>query len=124
MPEWQRLFGESAPQVEVRWWDDAGVDPGAVRYVLVWDPEPGRLAGLPNLRVIFGSGAGVDFITSEQIRHLTRCQDIVHVFEKSFVLDFVVSEQERHSFAFLTCDTVEILQIFHKIRHVVRSNHT
>jgi len=65
MPEWQRLFGESAPQVEVRWWDDAGVDPGAVRYVLVWDPEPGRLAGLPNLRVIFGSGAGVDFITSD-----------------------------------------------------------
>ncbi|MGG5808308.1 2-hydroxyacid dehydrogenase [Falsiroseomonas sp. CW058] len=65
MPEWQRHFAEHAPGVEVRWWDDPAVDPAAVRYALVWDPEPGRLAGLPNLRVIFGSGAGVDFITAD-----------------------------------------------------------
>ncbi len=60
--DWQAAFGEFAPDLEVRWWDDPAVDPAAVRYVLVWDPEPGRLARLPNLRVIFGSGAGVDFI--------------------------------------------------------------
>lgn len=65
MPEWQQLFATCAPQIEVRWWDDRSVDPAAVRYVLVWDPEPGRLAALPNLRVIFGSGAGVDFITRD-----------------------------------------------------------
>ncbi len=65
MAEWQRLFAECAPQVEVRWWGDAGVDPASVHYVLVWDPEPGRLAAMPNLRVIFGSGAGVDFITAD-----------------------------------------------------------
>lgn len=65
MPDWQRGFAEAGAQVEVRWWDDAGVDPAAVRYALVWDPEPGRLAKLPNLQVIFGSGAGVDFITRD-----------------------------------------------------------
>ncbi len=65
MPEWRALFGRHAPDLDVRWWDDASVDPAAVHYVLVWDPEPGRLAGYPNLRVIFGSGAGVDFIARD-----------------------------------------------------------
>jgi glyoxylate/hydroxypyruvate reductase A len=65
MPEWQRHFADLAPGVEVRWWDDATVDPAAVRYALVWDPEPGRIAQLPKLEVIFGSGAGVDFIAAD-----------------------------------------------------------
>jgi glyoxylate/hydroxypyruvate reductase A len=65
VPEWQRHFARLAPHVDVRWWEDAGVDPAAVRYVLVWDPEPGRLARLPKLEVIFGSGAGVDFIVRD-----------------------------------------------------------
>ncbi|MGG5822202.1 2-hydroxyacid dehydrogenase [Falsiroseomonas sp. HW251] len=65
LPEWQRHFAEAGAAVEVRWWDDPAVDPASVRYVLVWDPEPGRLCRLPELRVIFGSGAGVDFITRD-----------------------------------------------------------
>ncbi len=65
MPDWQRAFAAAGATVDVRWWDDATVDPAAVRYVLVWDPEPGRLAKLPKLEVIFGSGAGVDFITAD-----------------------------------------------------------
>ncbi len=63
--EWQAHFAACAPQVEVRWWDDATVAPEDVAYVLLWDPEPGRIARLPNLRVIFGAGAGVDFITRD-----------------------------------------------------------
>ncbi|WP_439594672.1 2-hydroxyacid dehydrogenase [Falsiroseomonas sp.] len=65
MPEWQRYFAEYAPGLAVRWWDDSSVAPEDVDYVLAWDPEPGRLAALPNLRVIFGAGAGVDFITAD-----------------------------------------------------------
>jgi glyoxylate/hydroxypyruvate reductase A len=65
MPEWRRHFADLAPALDVRWWDDATVDPAAVRYALVWDPEPGRLAAYPNLAAIFGSGAGVDFIASD-----------------------------------------------------------
>lgn len=65
MPEWREHFARSAPGVEVRWWDDPTVPAEAVEYVLVWDPEPGRLARYRNLQVIFGSGAGVDFITRD-----------------------------------------------------------
>lgn len=65
LPEWQAHFAEFAPGLDVRWWDDQAVDPAAVDYALVWDPEPGRLARLPRLRAIFGSGAGVDAIAAD-----------------------------------------------------------
>ena len=65
MPEWQRHFAEFAPDLEVRWWDDPAVAPEDVAYLLLWDPEPGRIAGYRNLQVIFGTGAGVDFIVAD-----------------------------------------------------------
>lgn len=65
MPEWQRYFAEFAPALEVRWWDDSSVAIHSVDYVLVWDPEAGRIPLMPNLKLIFGSGAGVDFITAD-----------------------------------------------------------
>lgn len=75
--EWQAHFAEFLPGLEVRWWDDPAVEPDAVDYALVWDPEPGRLGRLGRLRAIFGSGAGVDLITSDPAlpRHLpvVRC---------------------------------------------------
>jgi len=65
LPEWQARFAELTPGLEVRGWDDPSVDPDAVTYVLVWEPEPGRLARYPRLRVIFSSAAGVDHITRD-----------------------------------------------------------
>jgi glyoxylate/hydroxypyruvate reductase A len=65
LPEWQARFAELAPDLDVRGWDDPTVDPEAVTHVLVWEPEPGRLARYPNLRVIFSSAAGVDHITCD-----------------------------------------------------------
>jgi glyoxylate/hydroxypyruvate reductase A len=70
LPEWRAGFAEAAPHLDVRWWDEDGLDPAAIRYALVWDPEPGRLAALPGLRAIFGSGAGVDAILRDP--HLPR----------------------------------------------------
>lgn len=35
-------------------------DHAAIEYALVWRPEPGLLARLPNLKAIFNLGAGVD----------------------------------------------------------------
>lgn len=63
--EWQDAFARLLPALDVRWWDDPSVPAEAVTYALVWEPEPGRLAGYPNLRVIFSSGAGVDHITRD-----------------------------------------------------------
>ena len=65
MPEWRALFAEHAPQLDVRWWDDPTVRPEDVGYVLVWEPEPGRLAAMPNLRLICSSAAGVEHITRD-----------------------------------------------------------
>ncbi len=70
LPEWRACFSEVAPELELRWWDDPKLDPAAIDYALVWDPEPGRLAKLPRLRAIFGAGAGVDAIAADP--HLPR----------------------------------------------------
>lgn len=63
--DWRAVFAEAAPHLDVRWIDDPSVDPADVRYVFVWQPRPGRLAELPNLRLILSSGAGVDHITAD-----------------------------------------------------------
>ncbi len=42
-------------------WPDVP-DPSAVAYALTWKPTPGALAGLPDLKVIFSLGAGVDHL--------------------------------------------------------------
>jgi glyoxylate/hydroxypyruvate reductase A len=65
MPEWLALFALLLPNLDIRWWDDPSVDPQAVAYVLVWQPELGRLASYPNLRAIFSSAAGVDHIVND-----------------------------------------------------------
>ena len=77
LAEWRACFADHAPGLELRWWDDPSLDPAAVDYALVWDPEPGRLARMPRLKAIFGSGAGVDLIAADPLlpRHLplVRC---------------------------------------------------
>jgi glyoxylate/hydroxypyruvate reductase len=63
--EWQGHFRALRPELDVRWWNDPAIDSTAVTYILAWEPEPGRIAGYPNLRVIFSSAAGVDHITRD-----------------------------------------------------------
>lgn len=72
VPEWRAGFAAAGSTLDVRWFDDPAVDPAAVHYVLVWEPPPGRLAALPNLRLICSSGAGVDHILADPAlpRHL------------------------------------------------------
>ncbi len=65
MPDWQRYFAETAPDLRVHWWHDPAVQPEDVHYVLPWEPELGRLASLPNLRLILSPAVGVDHITRD-----------------------------------------------------------
>ena len=65
VPEWQAEFRAVAAHLDVRWWRDPAVDLTEVPYVFLWAPTPGWLAGLPKLRLILSSGAGVDHITSD-----------------------------------------------------------
>src|SRR5712692_7441558 len=58
---WRPLLGALMPEHEIRFWPDIG-DRAAIDYALVWHPEPGLLAALPNLKLIVGLGAGVDHL--------------------------------------------------------------
>ncbi|MBT5414335.1 MAG: glyoxylate/hydroxypyruvate reductase A [Rhodospirillaceae bacterium] len=58
---WLETFRERAPEIEVRLWNEPG-DVSEVTHALVWDPEPGILAKMPNLKLIISLGAGVDHL--------------------------------------------------------------
>jgi glyoxylate/hydroxypyruvate reductase A len=58
---WRPLLASLLPEYEIRYAPDIG-DQAAIEYALVWHPEPGMLATLPNLKMIFGLGAGIDHL--------------------------------------------------------------
>ena len=58
---WSGQLGRLMPRLDVRIWPDIG-DPAEIDYALVWRPEPGLLAALPNLKLILSLGAGIDHI--------------------------------------------------------------
>jgi glyoxylate/hydroxypyruvate reductase A len=58
---WRPLLARLMPEHEIRYWPEIG-DRAEVDYALVWNPEPGLLASLPNLKLIVGLGAGIDHI--------------------------------------------------------------
>lgn len=58
---WLDTFRERAPEIEVRLWDEPG-DKSEITHALVWEPDPGVLATMPNLKLIISLGAGVDHL--------------------------------------------------------------
>ncbi len=58
---WAAPIRAAEPSRPICLWPDVP-DPAAVGYALVWNPPSGFFAGLPNLRAIFSTGAGVDHI--------------------------------------------------------------
>jgi glyoxylate/hydroxypyruvate reductase A len=58
---WKPHLARLMPELEVRIWPEIG-NPAEIDYALVWRPEPGLLASLPNLKLILSLGAGVDHI--------------------------------------------------------------
>jgi glyoxylate/hydroxypyruvate reductase A len=63
---WKPQLGRRMPELEVRVWPEVG-DPADIDYALVWRPEPGLLASLPNLKLILSLGAGVDHILCDPL---------------------------------------------------------
>jgi len=58
---WRPLLGALLPEHEIRFWPEIG-DKATIEYALVWHPPAGLLASLPNLKLIFGLGAGIDHL--------------------------------------------------------------
>jgi glyoxylate/hydroxypyruvate reductase len=68
---WRAALVRFSSLIDIRIWPEIG-DPAAIDYALVWRPEPGLLASLPNLKLILSLGAGVDHILSDPLlpRHV------------------------------------------------------
>lgn len=58
---WASYFAQHAPDLDFRVWPDAG-DLQKVEYLIAWQAPAGFLAELPNLKVLFSSGAGIDHV--------------------------------------------------------------
>jgi glyoxylate/hydroxypyruvate reductase A len=58
---WRPFLVKAWPNRDLRFWPEIG-DEAGIDYALVWHPEPGLLASLPNLKLIVSLGAGVDHI--------------------------------------------------------------
>ena len=64
---WKQRFNEVCGDRRVWLMAEGGSDdPANVHYAAVWKPSPGELSALPNLRVIFNLGAGVDALMADQ----------------------------------------------------------
>ena len=60
----ERQLTRLTSELEVRVWPEIG-NPAEIDYALVWRPEPGFLASLPNLKLILSLGAGVDHLLGD-----------------------------------------------------------
>lgn len=58
-----------------------------IRYALVWYPEPGELARMPVLEIVFSVGAGVDHLTGENI--VPKAVPVVRMVEESLTAGMV-----------------------------------
>lgn len=61
---WVPALRAAAPEVDVRMAAEI-TDPGAVEFGFAWRNPPGFWHAFPNLRAIFGMGAGVDALLSD-----------------------------------------------------------
>ena len=61
---WRPQIARLMPELEIRVWPQVG-NRTDIDYALVWQPEPGLLASLPNLKLILSLGAGVDHILGD-----------------------------------------------------------
>lgn len=63
---WQRVFAAEAKEIDFRHWPEAG-NLADIRYLAAWTVTPELLASLPNLEVLFSTGAGVDQLDMTQV---------------------------------------------------------
>ncbi len=62
---WAKRFRARLPDRTIAVAGIDSFDAASVRYVGAWKPEPGLIASLPNLRVVFNLGAGVDALLGD-----------------------------------------------------------
>lgn len=69
---WARFFAAHAPDIDFRTWPDNTGDLNEVEYLVSWQAGADFLASMPNLKVLFASGAGIDHIDLNAVpEHVT-----------------------------------------------------
>ena len=63
---WAEIFAAEAPDLPFHVWPGTG-DLACIEYLIAWQPPVELLASLPNLKVLFSVGAGVDQIELSQV---------------------------------------------------------
>ncbi|GBD43344.1 Glyoxylate/hydroxypyruvate reductase A [bacterium HR40] len=61
---WRQALARELPELDFRVYPEIG-DPADIEVALVWQPPPGLLAQLPNLRLIQALSAGVDGLLAD-----------------------------------------------------------
>ncbi|WP_020590858.1 2-hydroxyacid dehydrogenase [Kiloniella laminariae] len=61
---WREHLEREIPDLDLRLLPEIG-NPEDIEYALVWQPPAGLLKTLPNLKVIFSIGAGIDHLASD-----------------------------------------------------------
>ena len=106
---WTRALQQHLPDLEVRVWPDQG-DPRGIEYALIWASPDGFLHDLPDLRVVFSLGAGVDHLVDGEIpasAELVRMVDpaltegmveyvVYQVLRRHRYMDAYADQQRRH----------------------------
>ena len=103
---WLAALAVEFPGLEIRLWPEIG-DPAEIDYAFVWKPKAEMFAGLPNLKIVFSLGAGVDALLRETV--LPRAVPLVRMVDpglaagmNEFVLMQVLHYHRRmHDYAAL-----------------------
>ncbi len=92
---WRAALEAELPDLRVRVWPDIG-PPEAVDYALIWASPDRMLHDLPNLRVVFSLGAGVDHLLGPEVpEHLPLVRMVDPALTEGMV-EYVVYQVLRH----------------------------
>jgi glyoxylate/hydroxypyruvate reductase A len=101
---WTTHLKRLMPELDIRHAPDK---PDDIVYCVAWKPKPGSLAALPNLKIVFSMGAGVDGIVADPTfpRHvpLSRVVDdtLSQGMSEYVVLNVLYWHRRQHDFAAL-----------------------
>jgi len=87
-------------------------DPAGVRYAMSWRHRPGALADLPNLRVIFSLGAGVDHVLADPLLPKTPIVRVVDPDLTARMSEWVVMQVLLHHRQFRRYDRQQAEKIW------------
>ena len=92
---WRSALQSAMPELEVRIWPEVG-DPAEVDYALIWAAPDDLLHQLPNLRLVFSLGAGVDHLIGGAVPQHIPIARLVDPALTEGMVEYVLYQVLRH----------------------------